>query len=862
MRRVRNKLTRSSRVAAVFILSTAWMAEMATSLFGQDAAGAQQAASVNQTVRTQRLGVRVLDADNGQPIASRIYLQSASGQAYFFAVDDPQASAVRYEKQNWINKESVEQHTTVSANECYVQVPAGRYTLVVERGKTYRPFSRTIDIGDQDMELRIELKRWWDPAAEGWYSGDTHLHRTIAELRNVLMAEDLNVALPLTSWVTFSDKPPAGGDKSISDAQYSSLIAIDDQHVIWPRNTEYEIFTVGDQRHTLGALFVLGHRENLQRSVPPWKPVIDAVVAEEPDALFDSDKLDWPFAMLLPTLAPNCLVEVANNHVWRTQFAFRQWNTAAPSFMQPPFGTQVGGHRQWLDYTHGMYHTLLNCGLRLPPTAGTANGVHPVPAGFGRVYVHLPGGFNFKDWMAGLKQGRSFVTTGPMLVVTADGHDPGHVFQRNQAVQPPIELAIDVVSEKPLVYGEVLINGRPDHLLRAQNEVTASGAYRTRVKQVIAPERSGWFAVRFWESSPDGQVRFAHTAPWYLEIPGRPMQLTSDEKDYLIDRMRQEMARSRGIVSPEAMEEYQRGLEFYQSLPAMDDSDSVRRNARPMPSQEQTEAWLDNMVLDHQFTAAEVRQATGLGLDEAREAIRVRGLRAPESNQSIRIRPYPGGRHPRRGFLDGAIDPQRETKVSVFPAWKDGGYVVIDVPEAVFSNLGLTYLAHTHIPTLWDQRSETLPALEWQSSGDGLSLTRVLPNGIKLTSQVTRRSDGVQMRLEMTNGTDRPLTDLRIQVCTMLKGLVGFNHQEPREVITEPPFVAIRGYDAENRPLNRWLVTSWIPNHRVWTNPPVPCVHSDPILPNCLPGETVSAAGSLRFYEGNNVRELFMADTQ
>ncbi len=93
-------------------------------------------------------------------------------------------------------------------------------------------------------------------AASGWYSGDTHLHRTVDELRNVLLAEDLNVALPLTSWVTFANKPPASGDKNIQDAQLSSLIEIDKQHVIWPRNTEYEIFTVGDKRHTLGALFV------------------------------------------------------------------------------------------------------------------------------------------------------------------------------------------------------------------------------------------------------------------------------------------------------------------------------------------------------------------------------------------------------------------------------------------------------------------------------------------------------------------------------------------------------------------------------------------------------------------------------
>ena len=57
------------------------------------------------------------------------------------------------------------------------------------------------------------------------------------------------------------------------------------------------------------------------------------------------------------------------------------------------------------------------------PTGGTASGVHPVPLGFGRVYVHLPGGFSYKTWVSGLNQGRSFVTTGPMLNGVKFGKD-------------------------------------------------------------------------------------------------------------------------------------------------------------------------------------------------------------------------------------------------------------------------------------------------------------------------------------------------------------------------------------------------------------------------------------------------------
>jgi hypothetical protein len=51
------------------------------------------------------------------------------------------------------------------------------------------------------------------------------------------------------------------------------------------------------------------------------------------------------------------------------------------------------------------------------PTAGCASGVHPVPLGFGRVYVKIDGDVHLRQVDEGLNEGRSFVTTGPMLFV-------------------------------------------------------------------------------------------------------------------------------------------------------------------------------------------------------------------------------------------------------------------------------------------------------------------------------------------------------------------------------------------------------------------------------------------------------------
>ncbi len=810
---------------------------------------------LNQAIGApQNLHVAVVDAQSKQPLAARLYLRSLDGQSYYFAVNDPAGSAVKYEKRNWINTRSFEHHTTISAHSAHVALEPGRYELIIERGKEYHPVTEEIVIQDDDIQLTIPLQRWFNAAEHGWFSGDTHIHRTIEELKNVIVAEDLNVALPLTYWVTRSHTPPAAGDKNLSGELPSGLINIDATHVIWPRNTEYEIFTVGPKRHTLGALFVLGHTQPLDFGVPNWEPIIKSTRTSS--VLYDMDKLDWPFAMLLPVLAPQALYELANNHMWRTEFAFEKWNSAAPSFMVPPFGKSTGGEREWIDYTHAMYYSLLNCGLRLPPSAGTANGVHPVPAGFGRVYVQLDGDFTFQNWLLGLQQGRSFVTTGPMLLARADAHYPGHVFrvsgQENAVFNVPVE--IEVTSQSPILYGELLINGEPTNLLRFSNTTTPAGGYHSSIKTTANVNRSGWFAVRVWEPREDQRIRFAHTAPWYVDVNNAPVQIPREQQEYLVTRMRQEIERSSQVLDQDALDEYQRALAFYHDRPVVDDANQVQRNSRPLAKNRLE--WLDNMIVHHRYSAHEVRSATGLALDAAQHEIELRNNRqerqdALSRTNKILVLPYPAGRHPRRGFLDGAIDPQRETKFSAFAPWKDGGYAVVDVPEAIFSNLGLTYLAHTHVRTIWEERQVSLERLEWETEGTALRFERTLPNGIRFGSRIEPTNKEVRMSMWLTNGTSAPLTGLRAQVCTMLKGMPGFNSQTSAQVHLQSPFIALRH---EN--LARWVVVGWTPNQREWNNPPVPCIHSDPIFPNCDPGRTVRVAGALWFYEGEQIERF------
>ena len=275
-------------------------------------------------------------------------------------------------------------------------------------------------------------------------------------------------------------------------------------------------------------------------------------------------------------------------------------------------------------------------------------------------------------------------------------------------------------------------------------------------------------------------------------------------------------------------------------------------NARAPQSESEWKYWLDNMVRLHGFSDDEVAAATGETAEKIarlRKQLAIRKEDFPKNRESLLVTPWPGGRHPRIGFHEGAIRPQRETKVSVFTPWAEHDFVVVDVPEALWSNLGLTYLAHTHIPTYFDDQKITLKKLEWTRTDDGsFEIARTLPNGIVYTAKVQPKRDHVLMELTLKNGTQETLTDLRVQNCVMLKSAAGFNQQTNENKIKKPPYAVCHSESGD-----RWIITAWEPYHRVWFNERCPCLHSDPKFPDCVPGKTVKLRGWLSFYEGKDV---------
>jgi hypothetical protein len=264
------------------------------------------------------------------------------------------------------------------------------------------------------------------------------------------------------------------------------------------------------------------------------------------------------------------------------------------------------------------------------------------------------------------------------------------------------------------------------------------------------------------------------------------------------------------------------------------------------------------MVWHHQYTVEEIRSATGLSPERITSALKkfeINSTTKPRraADAPLLVLPYPGGRHPRIGFLDGAILPQRETKISVFTPWDDKQYVVVDVPEAIWHNgtegRELYYLAHDYeLPTIWVSKGIPMEKLEWERRKDGtLECVRLLPDGVEFGTRIMQGKEEVRMELWLTNGSKETLTGLDVQNCVMLKGAPEFAGLSNDNNVYRDPY-ACRSNGAD-----RWVITCWVPLWRPWANPRCPCLHSDPRFPDCAPGETQRLKGWLSFYEGSDL---------
>ena len=391
-----------------------------------------------------------------------------------------------------------------------VHVAAGEYHWEIERGPEHERKSGTTKVkSDLVANANVTLSRIASLRDEGWYSGDLHVHRPVSEIELLMSAEDLNFS-PVIEWWN----KPSPNSTAI---QRTEIRFADDR-----------IYCIGageDEREG-GALLYFGLKKPLDLSVksrefPSPLLFVQQARSQNANVWIDVEKpFWWDVPTWIATANPDS-IGIAHNHMHRRGVLGNEaWGKARD--VKRFVGAK--GNALW---TQEIYYHLLNSGIRIPPSAGSASGVLPNPVGYNRVYVQLADKpFNRANWFAALKAGRCFVTNGPLLRARASNELPGANFSIGDSLT--VDLEIDLASSDTIRELEVIYNG--EVVKRVPCSEQTEQALKTKFK-VTEP---GWFLVRAI-AEVDHTFRFASTAPWYVDGNNNQRRVSRASAQFFLD---------------------------------------------------------------------------------------------------------------------------------------------------------------------------------------------------------------------------------------------------------------------------------------------------------------------------------------
>jgi hypothetical protein len=216
------------------------------------------------------------------------------------------------------------------------------------------------------------------------------------------------------------------------------------------------------------------------------------------------------------------------------------------------------GNAQW---SQEIYFHLLNCGLRIPPTAGSGSGVAPNPVGYNRLYVYVDGEFSYEKWWENLRAGQVTITNGPLLEPKVEGQLPGYTFRGDKGATMEFEIGLTLSTREPITYLEIIKNGKVDRSIRFE-EYAKSG----RLPKIEFQE-SGWFLVRA-VTDIQPTYRFAMTGPYFVEIDEKP-RISKHSAQFFVDWV-YERARQIKLDNPdqrrEVVEYHRQARDFWQGI--------------------------------------------------------------------------------------------------------------------------------------------------------------------------------------------------------------------------------------------------------------------------------------------------------
>jgi TolB protein len=198
--------------------------------------------------------------------------------------------------------------------------------------------------------------------------------------------------------------------------------------------------------------------------------------------------------------------------------------------------TGFSDHRSTAD----VWYRLLNLGFRLPAGAGTdamANyaSLHG-PVGMDRVFIAMSGETTPEKLRSGLKQGRTFVSNGPLLGLDIDGKRPGDEITIAQPAT--LTYRASLRSIVPVDHFELIFNGHviASHLLEGQRT-------QADVSGKVEIPGSGWLVLRAWNDHADPKVQdiypYASTSPIYVTVNHGPPRSPEDASYFVtwLDRV-------------------------------------------------------------------------------------------------------------------------------------------------------------------------------------------------------------------------------------------------------------------------------------------------------------------------------------
>jgi len=408
-------------------------------------------------------------------------------------------------------------------------LPPDTYHFVIERGPEYGRLMGNIQLSAGANEtLQAGILRIANLRKSGWYSGDLHVHRPYQDVPLLMQAEDLDFAPVITWWNTRNP----WNDMEIPQPLIRKL----------PDNRITTIMAGEDEREG-GALLYFGLRSPLDistkdREFPsPMKFVNEARTAA--DVWIDIEK---PFWWDVPTwLASGNMnsIGIANNHMCRSQmYPDEAWGRPRDTERLPA----PHGNGYW---TQEIYYHALNCGLRIPPSAGSASGVLPNPVGYNRVYVHLDEPFTRDAWFRALASGRSFMTNGPLLLVTANQTDPGNTIQVPAGKEKTVHVDIRLTSQDTIAKLELIQNGK------VTQTIACSKATKQQISHQFTVDHPGWFLIRAI-ADVDETFRFASTAPWFIEVEGKIPHISRTSAQFFLDWVNERIDRvTKNVEDPQ-----------------------------------------------------------------------------------------------------------------------------------------------------------------------------------------------------------------------------------------------------------------------------------------------------------------------